>query len=135
VLLAARSEPLIWLNLYDEQHRTPKQNLPTKNTKACVNKYPQLSNNVMCLYKGDKKVISFSNIANTGHYKFKIPYAAKPGKDYRFRITDYRNKDQIVFSQPFEVTRKYPLALKAMPFVLIGMGIMIAKTCTPDTAD
>jgi len=85
------------------------------------------------LYKGNEKIVSFPNIANVGHYQLTIPYSVKPGKDYRLRISDYRNKDQIVFSQPFEVTRKYPLALKIMPFVLIGMGTIIAKSCSPGT--
>jgi hypothetical protein len=85
------------------------------------------------LYKGDEKIISFPNIANVGHYKITIPYSVKPGKDYRLRITDYKNKDQIVFSQPLEVTRKFPTALKIMPFVLIGMGTIIATSCSPGT--
>jgi len=49
------------------------------------------------LYKGDEKIMSFPHIANVGHYKLTIPSSVKPGKNYKLRITDYRNKDQIVF--------------------------------------
>lgn len=78
------------------------------------------------LYNGDEKITSFPNIANVGHYKLTIPYSVKPGKDYKLRITDSRNKDQVVFSQSLRVIRKYPLSLKIMPIVLIGLGTYLA---------
>ncbi len=77
------------------------------------------------LYKGDDKITSFPNIANVGHYTMTIPTTVKPGKGYKFKITDSRNKDQIVFSAPFAVTRKVPLLLKAGPVALAGAGIYL----------
>lgn len=75
------------------------------------------------LYKGDEKVTSFPNIANVGHYTLTFPMTVKPGNDYRFKITDSKNKDQIVYSHAFAVRRKIPLAFKVVPVVLIGVGI------------
>ena len=72
------------------------------------------------LYRGEDKITSFPNLANVGHYTLTMPTTVKPGKGYKFKITDSRNKDQIVYSAPFKVTRRIPLLLKAAPFVLIG---------------
>jgi hypothetical protein len=74
------------------------------------------------LYRGEERVTRFANIANVGHYTLTIPTTVKPGKGYRFKITDSRNKDQIVNSAPFKVKRKIPLLMKAIPVVVIGLG-------------
>lgn len=78
------------------------------------------------LYTGDEKITSFPNIANVGHYTLTIPMTVKPGKDYQFKITDSRNKDQVVFSPPFTVKRKIPLWMKAVPVILIGAAVYLA---------
>jgi hypothetical protein len=72
------------------------------------------------LYRGEDRVTSFPNIANVGHYIITLPAMVKPGKGYKFKITDSRNKDQIVYSAPFAVKRKIPLLLKAAPLFLAG---------------
>ncbi len=74
------------------------------------------------LYRGEERVTRFANIANVGHYILTIPITVKPGKGYRFKITDSRNKDQIVNSAPFRVKRKIPLLMKAIPVAVIGVG-------------
>jgi len=74
------------------------------------------------LYRGEERVTRFANIANVGHYILTIPTTVKPGKGYRFKITDSRNKDQIVNSAPFRVKRKIPLLMKAIPVAVIGVG-------------
>ena len=76
------------------------------------------------LYKGDNKITSFPNIANVGYYTFMLPTAVKPAKGQKFKITDSRNKDQIVITTPFAVTRKVPLAFKAIPILIIGGAIL-----------
>lgn len=75
------------------------------------------------LYKGDEKITSFPNIANVGHYTLTMPMTVKPGKGYRFKITDSKNKDQIVYSQPFAVKSKIPIYIKAIPVVVVGAGV------------
>ena len=72
------------------------------------------------LYRGEDKITSFPNLANVGHYTLTMPTTVKPGKGYKFKITDIRNKDQIVYSAPFKVKRKIPLLLKASPIALAG---------------
>lgn len=72
------------------------------------------------VYKGNDKITSFPNIANVGHSSLMLPLSIKPGSGYRFKITDTKNKDQVVYSQPFAVKRKIPLLVKAIPVVLIG---------------
>jgi hypothetical protein len=85
------------------------------------------------LYRGEDKVTSFPNIANVGHYTLTMPTTVKPGKGYKFKITDIRNKDQIVYSAPFTVKRKIPLLLKAAPLIVIGAvaSLIIAARKSP----
>lgn len=77
------------------------------------------------LYKGDKKVLTIPNIANVGHYKLTLPKDVKPGKDYRLRISDTKNKDEVVYTGTFTVKRKTPLLLKILPLVAIGVGVTL----------
>ncbi len=66
------------------------------------------------LYKGEEKVMTFPNIANVGHYKMQLPKHTKPGKDYRFTVTDIKNKDEAVRTGTFRIKRKIPLAMKVI---------------------
>ncbi|HEY5825042.1 MAG TPA: Ser-Thr-rich GPI-anchored membrane family protein [Cyclobacteriaceae bacterium] len=75
------------------------------------------------LYKGEEKITSFPNIANVGHYTMTLPTSVKTGKGYRFKITDSKNKDQIVYSKEFTVKPKVPLLLKLAPIALVGAAV------------
>lgn len=77
------------------------------------------------LYQGNKKVWTQANVANNGNYEFEIPTSVKPGKDFRFKISDSKNKDEIVYTPTFALKRKIPLALKAVPlFALVAVGVI-----------
>jgi len=83
------------------------------------------SSNILniALYKGDTKVTVFSNIANVGQHTLLIPKDTQVGKNYRLRISDKNNKDDVVFSKEFAVKRKIPLALQIAPIALVGAGV------------
>lgn len=80
------------------------------------------------LYKGGEKITSFPNIANVGHYTLTIPSSVKPGKGYSFKITDSKNKDQIVNTQQFRVKPKFPFILKAAAVAVVGGAIYYLTT-------
>ncbi|MCB0489783.1 MAG: hypothetical protein R2820_01145 [Cyclobacteriaceae bacterium] len=71
------------------------------------------------LMKGDKKVLAIPGIANTGHHTLVLPQSIKPG-DYNLRISDSKNKDEVVFSDDFKVQRKWPLLIKVLPVLVVG---------------
>ncbi|MEO9482540.1 MAG: Ser-Thr-rich GPI-anchored membrane family protein [Ekhidna sp.] len=73
----------------------------------------------------DEIVHTYTNIANVGEYQLELPGDIKPGKDYRFRITDQRNKEDVVHTPVFTVKRKVPLYAKVALFGLVGSGILI----------
>ena len=75
------------------------------------------------LYQDGKLRHTFPNAPNNAEQKITIPTTVKPGNGYYFRISDTKNKDQVVITPSFEVKRKYPLALKAVPILLIGGAI------------
>ena len=75
------------------------------------------------LYKGDKKTgVHFTDIANTGKYKMTLPRNVKPGKGYRFKITDTKNKDEVVFTDSFAVKPQVPFVFKVA--TVMGLGTL-----------
>lgn len=74
------------------------------------------------LFKGDQRISGESNQPNSGNYMLNIPPKAEKGDDYRLRITDSRNGDEVIYSKPFTVKPKIPLLLKVLPIVVVGGG-------------
>ena len=72
------------------------------------------------LYQGDNVIASFEERPNVGNTTMEIPSNIRPGDNYRFRISDSRNKDEIVFSNSFSVRRKIPLGLKIGAAFFVG---------------
>jgi hypothetical protein len=90
------------------------------------------------LYNGDEKIYPFSNIANVGQTTINLPTSVKPGKNYYFKITDTKNKDQIVNSSYFSVKRKVPFLLKVIPFAAaigISYNAILDKNENQDIPD
>ena len=78
------------------------------------------------LFNGKDEVVhTYTNIANVGEYRLELPKDVKPGKNYRFRITDQRNKEDVVFTPYFTIRRKVPLAAKVALVGLAGSGVAL----------
>jgi hypothetical protein len=84
------------------------------------------------LYKGDTKVWTQPGVGNTGHYELTIPTNVKPGSGYRFKISDSKNKDDVVYTEVFTIKRKVPLLLKAIPVVAVGAVAYIVLKPKPE---
>jgi hypothetical protein len=72
------------------------------------------------LMRGGQSLSSQLDQPNNGGYSFFVPPHTAVGKDYSFRITDTKDPQNVVISQPFSITRKVPLLLKAVPIIVIG---------------
>lgn len=72
------------------------------------------------LLKDGNVITSQLNQPNNGTHSFFIPANAAVGKDYSLRITDTRDPQNNITSQPFAVTRKVPLLLKVVPLLAVG---------------
>ncbi|HEV8512958.1 MAG TPA: hypothetical protein VGQ59_06760 [Cyclobacteriaceae bacterium] len=72
------------------------------------------------LFKNDKLVYTFPNVPNTHEYKLTIPSSVKPGDSYYLKVSDSKNKDQQMVSSRFNIKRKVPLMLKALPVLALG---------------
>lgn len=84
------------------------------------------------LYQGEKLVRGFGELPNTGSATLKMPSGVPPGKNYRYKISDERNRDEVVFSPAFEVKRKYPLAIQVGSGIAIGVfGYYLIKSLIP----
>lgn len=85
--------------------------------------------------KKGEKVHVIPNISNSGHTSLFIPTDVRPGKDYKFRIVDGKNKDQVVNSEPFTIKRKIPLLLLAIPVAAVGGAVMFTGGGEPSAGN
>ncbi|MGB3467146.1 MAG: hypothetical protein WBA74_17830 [Cyclobacteriaceae bacterium] len=86
------------------------------------------------LYQKGKLVKSFDELPNTGKASIMIPTKVKPGQDYQYRVSDSRNRDEVVFSKPFIVKRKIPLGTKITLGTVVGVGAyFLIKSLIPVT--
>jgi len=79
------------------------------------------------LYNGDQKIMTFPNLANVGHHQFRFPAHVKPGKNYRFKVSDTKNKEGVVFTKSFQIKRKVPLLIMAVPIAAIVTTIVLLR--------
>ena len=87
------------------------------------------------LYRGDEKVWTQANVANSGNLTLVIPTNVKPGKKYVFRISDAKNPDEVVYTVQFQIKRKIPLGVKvAAGLVVVGAVGYIVSTSSGGTS-
>jgi hypothetical protein len=72
------------------------------------------------LYRGEKKITTFPNIANVGQYTLKFDANVRPGSNYKLKVSDAKNKDDVLWTDKFRIKRKTPLLIKIIPLVGIG---------------
>jgi hypothetical protein len=77
------------------------------------------------LYKGKEKIESYPPVPNVKHSSFTISPSVKPGQGYHFKISDNKNKDDVVLSPEFSVSRKVPLGIKAASGAALAAVIYI----------
>ncbi len=75
------------------------------------------------LYKGGERVGGESNLQNNGSHTFYIPTHAKKGGDYRLKITDTKNAEDVLYTSEFKVKPKIPLLVKVLPVLALGGAV------------
>lgn len=74
------------------------------------------------LYRKETLIKAYPNIANVGYHTIKFQ-GIKPGRNYRLKITDSKNKDDVVYSAPFKIRARVPLLIKLLPIAISGYFI------------
>ncbi|MCB0490346.1 MAG: hypothetical protein KDC99_17845 [Cyclobacteriaceae bacterium] len=82
------------------------------------------------LYKNDRKIKVFEERPNVGNSTIVIGTDVKPGRGYRLKISDSRNKDEVIFTDYFRVARRIPLVLKIG--ALVGVGTLVTVLSQSD---
>lgn len=77
------------------------------------------------LFNGSQRVSGDMNHPNNGTYALSIPLQAKKGDNYRLKITDSRNNEEVIYSPFFKVRPRIPLLIKVLPIVVVG-GVVAA---------
>lgn len=84
------------------------------------------------LYRGEQMIKSFEELPNTGSASLTIPTNVKPGENYVYRISDSRNRDEVVYSNNFVIQRKIPLIPKIALGTFLGVsGYFLIKSLIP----
>jgi hypothetical protein len=80
------------------------------------------------LYNGGERVSGELNHPNNGSFNLFIPKHAKAGNEYRLKISDPRNSEEVIYSPYFKVGPAIPLWLKIAPVVVAGVvvGILVS---------
>jgi hypothetical protein len=74
------------------------------------------------LYKANEKIMVFDERPNVGNTTMVFPKDVKSG-EYRFKISDSRNRDEVVFTDNFQVKRKVPLFIPIAAGAVVGVGV------------
>ena len=84
------------------------------------------------LYKGDVRISGDNNQQNVGKFDWLVPSTAKKGSDYKLKFTNTRDRNDVVYSAPFTIKPKIPMAIKVLGFALVGGAVAIlASNPTP----
>ena len=89
------------------------------------------------LYKGGERVAGDINQPNNGSHTLFFQKHLKTGKDYRLKITDTRNADEVIYTDYFRVAPKIPLIAKiGAGAIIAGVLVMVlTKKGDPSTKD
>jgi hypothetical protein len=76
-----------------------------------------------------------NNVANVGKFDWYLPGNIKKGSDYRLKFTNTKDRNDVVFSQPFVIKPKIPLLLKVgAAAVLFGAGGVLINKKSAESA-
>jgi hypothetical protein len=64
-------------------------------------------------------------VANSGNYDLLIPKKTKSGKAYHLRVSDSKNSDEVVLTSEFQIKKRTPFIVKALPFLAVGVGVYL----------
>lgn len=77
------------------------------------------------LYRDENLVTTFKERPNTGETELHFPSNIPPGDNYRIKISDKNNRDEIVFTEYFTIKRKYPLSYQIIAGTLAVAAVVL----------
>jgi hypothetical protein len=77
------------------------------------------------LYKGGERVGGDINLPNNGSHTLFIPSHAKKGDDYRLKVSDAKNSEEVIYTEYFKVTPKVGLMVKLLPILAVGGAVAV----------
>ncbi|SMG15195.1 hypothetical protein SAMN05661096_00736 [Marivirga sericea] len=77
------------------------------------------------LYRGENLVSSFEKRPNTGKTSLDFPSMVKPGDNYYLKVSDTKNRDDVILTENFSIKRKFPLSLQVAAGAVVGAGLVI----------
>jgi len=86
------------------------------------------------LYNKDNELVwPKTGIGNSGSTELIVPTNIKAASGYKFKISDSKNSDEVVFSPEFTIKRKTPLLFKVAPVLVVGGLIYFLMPDPPPT--
>jgi hypothetical protein len=76
------------------------------------------------VYQGGRRIAGEMNQPNNGAHTFFLPARTPKGDDYRIKISDSKQPENVIFTPDFTVKPKVPFLLKALP-VAAAVGALV----------
>jgi len=85
--------------------------------------------NIELFNEDNERIWGENNVSNIGKFDWYIPANVKKGRNYTLKFTNAKDRNDVVFSQPFTIKPKIPLLAKAGAIVLVGAiaGVVISN--------
>ena len=79
--------------------------------------------NIELFNENDERIWGESNVSNVGKYDWYIPSGVKKGKNYRLKFTNARDRNDVVYSNPFTIRPRIPLIAKIGAVLVVGAAV------------
>jgi hypothetical protein len=80
------------------------------------------------IYKGGERVGGDVNLPNNGSHTIFFQKHLKNGKNYRLKISDTKNSDEVLYTENFKVAPKIPMVAKIAVGAAVVGGLVVVLT-------
>jgi len=87
--------------------------------------------------ENDERIWGENNVSNVGKYDWFIPSGVKKGKNYRLKFTNARDRNDIVYSDPFTIKPRIPFLVKVGGVLVVGAAVqfLLLKKDNPESGN
>jgi len=88
--------------------------------------------NIELFNEDGERIWGENNVPNVGKFDWYLEGNVKKGHNYKLKFTNAKDRNDVVFSQPFTVKPKIPLVAKIGAVVVVAAGIQLLLMNTDD---
>jgi hypothetical protein len=86
--------------------------------------------NIELFNDNNERLWGENNVSNVGKFDWFIPASVKKGNNYKLKFTNAKDRNDVVYSKPFMIKPKIPLAAKIAAIGVLAIGVKLAIDMT-----